>query len=52
MIRTFVHALTGRSIVVREGTRTERLVEADKNWSEVKAEKAPAKKAASSKSEK
>lgn len=34
MIRTFTHALTGRSMTVRKGTRMERLVEADPNWVE------------------
>lgn len=52
--RTFRHALTGRSLRVLPGSRNERLVEADENWSEVKApaKKTAAKKASSSKSEK
>jgi len=47
--REFSHAVTGRSITVAEGSRTERLVEADSNWSETKVEakKAPAKRVAS-----
>lgn len=49
MIREFVHAVTGRSIRVAEGSRTERLVVGDDNWSEVDAKKAPAKKAAAKK---
>jgi len=38
MARIFRHAVTGRSIRTREGSRVERLVTDDKNWSEVKPE--------------
>ena len=37
--RIFRHALTGRSMAVREGSHAERLVVADPGWSEVEAEK-------------
>ena len=60
MTREFVHAVTGRSIVVAEGSRTERLVVNDEHWTETdgtaKAKpstqtgsKAPAKKTAAKK---
>lgn len=51
MARTFKHAVTGRSIHVREDSRTERLVEADENWSEVKPEKSPAPRSKKSKTD-
>jgi uncharacterized cupin superfamily protein len=42
--REFVHAVTGRSIIVAEGSRTERLVVGDANWTEADAKKTTAKK--------
>ncbi len=39
-LRIFKHAVTGRSMQVREGSRAERLVEADDNWTEGKPRKA------------
>ena len=44
MATSYTNALTGRSINVREGSLTERLVQADDNWTEDKPK--PAKKAA------
>lgn len=50
-VRIFAHATTGRSIRVREGSRAERLVVADENWSEVQPEKAPAPRPKKSKTD-
>lgn len=50
-VRIFAHATTGRSIRVREGSRAERLVTGDKNWSEVKPEKPPAARPKKSKAD-
>lgn len=49
MTRSYRHAVTGREIVVVEGTRMAQLVADDENWSEVTsgdaAPEAPRKKA-------
>ena len=37
-VRIYRHAVTGREMRVLDGTRASRLVEADRNWSEIKPE--------------